>query len=346
LGFPVAHWSAAQDSSQPASHVNYTQLTGPNGEPALPASINRSGTVTGGYPDVVYGSHGFLRNKDGLITTIDGPDSLATNPAIINNAGDVSGVYLSQQGGPSDFLYSVFLRTADGTFTIFFGGYDPTVTGMNASDLIVYNTPSDYYTPIPSDAVLLNPKTGVYTDVDVPWTNYDGTFAQGINKSGAIVGNYDAFDINVNIIAYGFLRDPGGNFTSLTVPGASGTTAVAINDSGTIAGDWFDSANNTHAYVRSPDGSFKTFDFPGAVLTSVQSVNDFGAVLGYFQTTVGGPKRCFIRSASGGIVAFEDPSDPSLQLTPTGMNDFRITIGYSGGPNYNLTPAEGFVRTP
>jgi uncharacterized membrane protein len=56
------------------------------------------------------------------------------------------------------------------------------------------------------------------------------TEANGINNSGSIVGEY--FDSHV---AHGFLRGPGGHYTTLNDPaGGKGTFAEGINTLGQI----------------------------------------------------------------------------------------------------------------
>jgi hypothetical protein len=49
---------------------------------------------------------------------------------------------------------------------------------------------------------------------------FQGTFPISINPSGQIAGNY----VDANTVGYGFLRSPGGTFTTFAVPG-QGTTA-------------------------------------------------------------------------------------------------------------------------
>ncbi len=72
--------------------------------------------------------------------------------------------------------------------------------------------------------------SGTYTVFDVPGAT--GTYANGINDSGQIVGSY----VDVAGRFHGFL-DSGGSFTTIDVPGSTkGTIAAGINNAGQIVG--------------------------------------------------------------------------------------------------------------
>ena len=69
---------------------------------------------------------------------------------------------------------------------------------------------------------------------------------------------------------HGFLRSPGGKFTTFEAPGAdttpgsfNGTSPSSINDLGVITGSYYDANGFSHGFLRSPDGKFTTFDVPG-----------------------------------------------------------------------------------
>src|SRR5260221_10401068 len=63
--------------------------------------------------------------------------------------------------------------------------------------------------------------------------NATGTFAQGINKSGQVVGTY-----LLNGQTHAFLRESEGSFTYIDVPDAVSTAANGINDGGQICGTY------------------------------------------------------------------------------------------------------------
>ena len=74
------------------------------GASTFPNSINAAGVITGNY----YGSgeHGFVRDRDGKITTLDPPRSTYTMPTSINDAGAITGWFTYSHGGEHGFLRS------------------------------------------------------------------------------------------------------------------------------------------------------------------------------------------------------------------------------------------------
>ena len=96
--------------------------------------------------------------------------------------------------------------------------------------------------------------------------DYNGTYPSGINALGVIAGSYQSTDT----VFHGFLRSPGGKFTTFQAPGAdttagsyNGTSPSAINDLGVITGSYYDASGFSHGFLRSPDGKFTSFDVPG-----------------------------------------------------------------------------------
>jgi hypothetical protein len=78
-------------------------------------SINPKGEIDGWYIDQNNATHGFLRTRDGSITTIDAPDAYQfTILGGINPAGAITGYYIDVSN-----VGHGFLRARDGTFTTF-----------------------------------------------------------------------------------------------------------------------------------------------------------------------------------------------------------------------------------
>jgi hypothetical protein len=79
--------------------------------------------------------------------------------------------------------------------------------------------------------------------------------------------------------------------TSLTpianVPGTgpNGTGALGINDSGIIAGGWWDTNNVQHGFYGPPDGSNYTSFDDGTLGTEARSINNKGELTGYFYSS-------------------------------------------------------------
>src|SRR5215467_2962396 len=59
----------------------------------LGIAINPAGAITGQYLDASSLYHGFLRDPDGVLTTIDVPGARQTFPYSINPAGAIAGYY-------------------------------------------------------------------------------------------------------------------------------------------------------------------------------------------------------------------------------------------------------------
>src|SRR5271169_5048710 len=97
--------------------------------------------------------------------------------------------------------------------------------------------------------------------------DFNGTYPSSINVWGVIAGSYQGADT----VFHGFLRSPGGKFTTFEAPGAdttagsyNGTSPSSINDLGVITGSFYDATGLSHGFLRTPDGKFTTFDVPGA----------------------------------------------------------------------------------
>ena len=106
----------------------------------------------------------------------------------------------------------------------------------------------------------------------------------GINNREQITGEYIRLDSES-----GLYRDPRGRVTSFDVPGAQGTEATDINESGQIVGNYSedtpivnDATMNVHGFLRERSGKFTTIDAPGAVLTTAVGVNNRRQVVGFY----------------------------------------------------------------
>jgi hypothetical protein len=73
-----------------------------------PVSLNNRGALTGVYVDANYVQHGYLRNPDGKILTIDPDGATGTLPYSMNDSGAITGYYLD-----GNYVYHGFLRVPD-----------------------------------------------------------------------------------------------------------------------------------------------------------------------------------------------------------------------------------------
>ena len=139
----------------------------------------------------------------------------------------------------------------------------------------------------------------------------NGTYPSGINVFGFIAGSYQSADT----VFHGFLRSPGGKFTTFEAPGAdttagsfNGTSPNSINDLGAITGSYSDVNGFSHGFVRSPDGNFTTFDVPGVggYGSTPLAINLEGAIVGYY-TDSNYSFRAFLRSPDGKFTTWIGP---------------------------------------
>jgi len=119
-----------------------------------------------------------------------------------------------------------------------------------------------------------------YTTLDDPSATA-GTFVQGINSSGQIVGYYHD---NQGSGLHGFLLS-GGTYATLddTVAFFGTTLASGINASGQIVG-YYDNSTGRHGFLYNPNGATYTpLDDPsGANGTQALGINDLGQIVGNY----------------------------------------------------------------
>jgi len=271
----------------------------------FPSAINDAGEITGFYADVSGGAHGFLRSPTGVFTNFDVKGSpIGTTIAVgLNLEGAIVGLSTDQNGA-----FRPFVRHPDGTFATWSvaGECDtPNTTGCYGSGAFTINafgTISSGYEDNSGNFVghgLLRAIDGRLTVYNVPGAGtglYQGTGCPGcarpINLFGAVAGYY----IDGNNVVRGYLRSPGGEFTTFDVPGAGpqgincyADCSLGLNDQGAITGFYLDANNVYHGFVRGSDGRIATFDVPGADIkpgdfngTFPVSINDAGVITGFY----------------------------------------------------------------
>ena len=233
----------------------------------FPTSINPAGAITGYSLDVNSVGHGFLRAKNGTITTFDAPGAGTTGSfpgtyAVgINPEGTIAGMYTDANNGSHGFL-----RASDGTFTTFdppgrIAIFAPFSFGQN-----LYINPDGAITGTYFESISGNPFGGNFRvfvrTPDGTITTFDAatyppcciwSFPSGITPAGAITGSFnDGFIIN-----HGFLRANDGTVTTFDVPGAGasanqGTAPLGINPAGVITGLYIDANRVSHGFLLLP----------------------------------------------------------------------------------------------
>jgi probable HAF family extracellular repeat protein len=126
------------------------------------------------------------------------------------------------------------------------------------------------------DQLFLYSSGGIYTLLNVPGANY-GTFANGINNRGQVVGEFSGTSTG-SLRESGFLYDA-GVYTVLDDPLATNfTEATGINEQGQIVGEYYD-GTHYHGFLYS-GGVYSTIDAPGATSTFAYGINERGQIVG------------------------------------------------------------------
>lgn len=108
------------------------------------------------------------------------------------------------------------------------------------------------------------------------------TLSKGINSSGAVP--YYA-PPNPGGVFFGFIRDPNGTVTTFNPGfGMEYGSGVYVNDSGVVAGTYYDGNSIEHGFVGNPKvaNGIISFDPPASVRTIVTGINGSGWATGYF----------------------------------------------------------------
>jgi hypothetical protein len=160
--------------------------------------------------------------------------------------------------------------------------------------------------------------------------NYPGaarTFAMGIDDSNNVVGAYivEAFGFS-----NGFERYADGTFSDpIIAPGDDviQTVAIAINNSGTIAGAYTDNTG-THGFFLT-GGIYTVFDYPGTSFTMIQGINDAVDFVGYYLLP-DGSGGAFV-SIGGNLSPITIPG--STFISPADINNGGDIVGWYNTPD-------------
>ncbi len=250
----------------------------------------------------------------------------------INNKAEVVGSYTVASGTFG------FMRSPNGTINPV---SDPANTGsfiytapvgINQNSVITglfYNTAAAAY----SGFVDTNGTFATYIFPNLPAGSE--TALGGTNGIGALCGW-----IFVNVGPFqAFIHPPGGaNSLLFSVPAATATFCLAINNSYTAAGYYEDSAGVLHGFTRTAGGTVTTIDAPGAATTpgttpcsgtaagtAVLGINAAGDVSGHFWDTSYN-EHGFVLSHTGVFTQIDVPG--AFQTSGGGLNDGLWVTGH------------------
>ena len=191
------------------------------------------------------------------------------------------------------------LRASSGRFVLFDA---PDATQTYPSGINNSGTVTGFYADANGGHGFLRGMDGLFVTFDAPGSQ--GIYPSSINSGGAVAGNYS------DTRQHGFLRTADGSWIPFEVPGtfpSSSENPVCINDSGTIAGPYFD-GKNTHGFLRTVDGSLITIDAPGSTYTYASGINAGGMVTGIYDDA-NFNAHGFIRRMDGTWISFDVPGN-------------------------------------
>jgi hypothetical protein len=146
----------------------------------------------------------------------------------------------------------------------------------------------------------------------------------GINDAGMVAGFYQSDKLGD---ATGFVYNATtGNFTDITMAGATSLTATDINNKGVISG-FFTAGGNTDGFVD-VNGTFTVLTGPaGASNVNALGLNDQGLVVGSYQASGGNIDGFVYNMANGTYTTVVDPS-ATTQTVINGINDQGQMVGF------------------
>jgi len=265
------------------SHGTITEIKPQGSLATIAAGISADGTIAGWYfqPPT---DHGFVRDPDGTVTTLD--VGISTILYGINSAGSIIGTQPSQ----------AFVRDVHGTVTMFNlpGSILTVPTSVNQAGEIAgiwfdVNSKSHGFVRSPQGTLTsFDPPLGVTGFITLP----------NINRAGVVVGSYLTGSYLTGYVLHSFERSPHGAITLIEIPGASSTQVTALNDLGTIVGSYLD-AKGQHGFARSAQGNTTSIDVPQSSATVAMSINNNGAIAGTYNDSTTGALSVFLRLAAG-----------------------------------------------
>lgn len=121
-------------------------------------------------------------------------------------------------------------------------------------------------------------------------------------------------------------------YAALNVAGSTATVPLSINDSGEVAGEYYDGAGNQHGFVWL-NGTYTTFDPQGSTLTIATAVNNSGTVTGLWMDSNTIPHvHGFVRDSTGMITSFDAATDAE-RTYGWSINDKGVIGGDYIGPS-------------
>ncbi len=259
--------SVAQPNSSPSAstiqcNITPFQIPGPTSSPGA-AGINDFDTIVGSVTYDLTKAEGFIRLRNGHITTFLAPGVSDTWLTGINDSNALAG------DATTGFVYQ------NGTYTYpsYPGAVYTGVNGINNNGDVVgqWQDSSNQF-----QGYLL--VKGQYTNLQFPGGN--NTNPTGVNDSDVVVGNF----LDASFTQHGFVYAV-GKYQQIDFPGASSTVVADINDNNEMVGWYWPALGQISGFVYL-NGQFKTLVIPNANDgVSISAVNKAGHIAGVMGVT-------------------------------------------------------------
>jgi probable HAF family extracellular repeat protein len=250
------------------------------------------------------------------LSFIDMPGYTYTVPLKINASGEIAGTYFDTLVIHHGFLWQA------GSFTtvVVPGAVDNDLEGINDSTV----TTGAYDDSNGLTHGFLRQPDGSVVTIDPP-ASAGYAQAEDINNSGIIVGQFFG-----NAPGFQGFQFSNGNYTTINLAGATGTSLYAINNLGDTVGIYTDASGTNHGFLMS-NGSVTTLTFPGSTATNAQDINDSGDIVG--STVVANVRHGYLFS-NGNFTQIDapgaSPAGSGAPLTGTdvhGINASGVIVG-------------------
>ena len=204
-GFIRSPWGAFTSFDAPGAGT----AAGEGTMVTLESGLNVQGETIGWSVVAPSTAHGFVRERNGVITLFDPPGSVFTVPGAINPEGlIVGGAY------DANFVLHGFVRNTNGAITTFdvpgAGSTPMSGEGTLALGVSVFGLSTGYW--VDSSMIghgFVRHPNGAILKFDAPGAgavsgSFQGTVPQGMNFWGEIVG----YVVDTKSVAHGFIRIP------------------------------------------------------------------------------------------------------------------------------------------
>ena len=264
-------WYTAAAAQYTIQTIDYPGFQGTT----VATGINHAGRIVGAFSvpgtQDSYGFTGLLGTYSLLPSAACQTVRCEMTPLAINARGDIAGEFSDNIDHRAVFIIN--------------GGTLQLISIPSSTDLAIFgglNDRGDVVGYFQTDSGLIRMflySRAIFSEPAVP-ADFVDVAAMGISNGGQVAGTYD--DAKG---LHGFVEEK-GRFSRIDVPGALGTSVVAINERGDVVGNYavLNIAGSTvwHGFVLS-DGEMVAIDVPGGTNTLPTAIGQDGTVAGTYE---------------------------------------------------------------